>query len=64
MDQLATRPGWTGILFLVHDNSQTTRKGRIYTHSYATKGIGQKVESALKDKLFKTMMSFLFGNAS
>eukprot|EP00794_Sanderia_malayensis_P021106 gene21106-23169_t len=38
MDQLSTVPGWTGIVFLVHDNVAKNGQKRIYTHSYSTRG--------------------------
>ena len=61
MDQLATKPGWTGVLFLIHDSNPTSKQGRVYAHSYATKGAGEKIEEAIKDKVFKAMKAFPIG---
>lgn len=55
------KPGWTGIVFLIHDSNPGSKHGRVYTHSHATRGVGQQIEAALKDKLFKTMKNYLFG---
>ena len=65
MDQLATKSGWTGILFLVHENPES-RSGqkRIFQHSYSTKGAGRRMEEAMRFKVFKAMKSFLHGKNS
>lgn len=62
IDQLATKPGWTGIVFLVHENPES-RAGqkRIFHHSYSTNGAGRKIEDAMRAKVFKAMKSFLHG---
>eukprot|EP00795_Rhopilema_esculentum_P006502 gene6502-11959_t len=64
MDQLATKPGWTGVLFLIHDSNPTSKQGRVYAHSYATKGAGEKIEEAIKDKVFKAMKAFPIGSTT
>ena len=65
IDQLATKPGWTGIVFLVHENPES-RSGqkRIFQHSYSTNGAGRKIEEAMRAKVFKAMKSFLYGKTT
>eukprot|EP00794_Sanderia_malayensis_P016312 gene16312-17956_t len=51
IDQLATKPGWTGIVFLVHQNSQSAAgESRLLQHSYSTFGPGKRIEEAMKKK--------------
>lgn len=62
MDQLATKSGWTGIVFLVHENPESRcGQKRIFQHSYSTKGAGKKIEEAMRVKVFKAMKNFLYG---
>ena len=62
MDQLATKPGWTGIVFLLHENPQSKNgQKRIFQHSYATQGAGESISAAMKDRTFKAMKAFLYG---
>ncbi len=59
MDQLSTVSGWTGIVFLVHENVARNGQKRVYTHSYSTRGAGKKIEVAMRDKIFNSMRIYL-----
>ncbi|XP_065056538.1 uncharacterized protein LOC135684808 [Rhopilema esculentum] len=59
LDQLSTVPGWTGVVFLVHENESKGGKKRLYTHSYSTRGAGVKIETAIRDKVLNSMRLFI-----
>ena len=59
MDQLSTIPGWTGVVFLVHENEIRAGQKRVYTHSYSTRGGGRRIEIAMREKILNSMKIFL-----
>ena len=59
MDQLSTVPGWTGVVFLVHENEIRAGQKRVYTHSYSTRGAGRRIELAMREKILNSMKIFL-----
>ena len=59
MDQLSTVPGWTSVVFLVHENEIRAGQKRVYTHSYSTRGAGRQIELAMREKILNSMKIFL-----
>eukprot|EP00794_Sanderia_malayensis_P001286 gene1286-1418_t len=63
MDQLATKPGWTDIMFLVNETEDGNSPGkRVYTHIYSTRGTGKKLEKLMGEKVLNAIKKYLYAN--
>ncbi len=62
MDQLSTKKGWTAVTFLFHEVEGNDNRKRVFSHSYATRGKGDKLLNAIKDKFTTAMKRFMEGN--
>ena len=61
IDQLSTKDGWTGLVFLLHENALPNGRTKVFTHGYATRGTGHRIQKAIGPKVFSTMKTILDG---
>lgn len=62
MDQLSTKRGWTGVTFLFHEVDGEAGKKKVFSHSYSTRGKGDKLLHGIKDRFVSAMKKYMQGN--